>query len=130
MKRRGALGLSVLSMALLLLVCLLTARDTAVIGRWATTVEVAQVAVMDVDFTFDGEGTYTCAIHVGAEDLSLQGRYKAQRGKLFLSDGLDYRIDPKVYDTYKIEGDVLTIRAGSGGELDGIFPLELKRVRE
>lgn len=130
MKRRLAIALSALVLLIALPLCLLTGEDRAVIGRWEATAEVAQVAVMEVEFTFDEEGVYTCAIHTSLGDGFAQGHYKAKRGKLFLSDGMDYEIDAKVYDTYVLSGDTLTIQGGAGGELDGLFPLELKRSVE
>ncbi len=37
-------------------------------------------------------------------DLDSEGNFKAEEGKLYLSDGLDYDIDPEVYDNYEFNG--------------------------
>lgn len=131
MRRRVALVIGALVVLMILPLYWLNTPDKNVEGRWEATVETAGIE-LEVAFTFDGDGVYTCALrsdYAGeSQEASAQGRYEARGGRLYLSRGLDYRVDPKVYDAYAIRGDVLTIRGGSGGALDELFPLELQRV--
>lgn len=46
-------------------------------------------------------------------DLNMEGNFKAEDGKLFLSSGLDSSVDENVYDLYTLDGDTLTIDAGT-----------------
>lgn len=130
MRRREALVIGGLVVLMFLPLYWLNTPDKNVVGRWEATVETAGVE-LEVAFTFDGDGVYTCALRSQlAGEASAQGRYEARGGRLLLSRGLDYRVDPKVYDTYSIQRDTLTIQGGSGGALDGLFPLKLKRVEQ
>lgn len=68
---------------------------------------------------------------ISPEDLSGSGNYKAKDGKLYLSDGLEYQVDPAVYDLYQLEGDVMTIEAGTAALEEGmesVYPMVLNRV--
>lgn len=38
-----------------------------------------------------------------------EGNYRAEKGKLYLSDGVDSVVDMTVYETYTLEGDTLTL---------------------
>lgn len=68
------------------------------------------------------------------EDSKSEGKYKADGGKLFLSDGLDYEIDENVYDTYNLDGDVLTLTNTFGGDAEdedlirSLYPIVLKKA--
>lgn len=65
------------------------------------------------------------------EDLAGEGNYETKDGKLFLSDGLDYHVDPEVYYTYTVEGDTMTFLSSVGDadeELQEMFPIELKKI--
>lgn len=66
-------------------------------------------------------------------DMESAGQYKAEDGKLYLTEDVDVEPVGGVYNTYKIEGDTLTIEAGTE-ELDDemaeiLFPLVLKRAK-
>ena len=66
-----------------------------------------------------------------ADELAGEGNYETKDGKLFLSDGLDYRVDPEVYYTYTIDGDSMSFLSGVGTDEDEFaefFPLQLTRV--
>lgn len=66
------------------------------------------------------------------DELTSEGKYKAKDGKLYLSDGLDYEPDPAGYNEYKLEGDTLTLDAGTESEEDYaefLFPMVLTRVK-
>ncbi|MBQ3011321.1 MAG: hypothetical protein IJD81_09040 [Oscillospiraceae bacterium] len=56
------------------------------------------------------------------DTLLLEGNYKAEDGKLFLSDGLEYNIDENVYETYEIDGDTVTITGGVNVEEEELLP--------
>lgn len=65
-------------------------------------------------------------------EFASEGNYKAEDGKLHLSDGLDNEIDPEVYNTYELDGDTLTLDAGTEAEEDYaefMFPMTLKRSK-
>jgi len=59
--------------------------------------------------------------------ISVEGKYKTEGGKLYMAD--DGAIDERVYQTYKIEGDTLTITASSDAMLNetGMFPMTFKK---
>lgn len=66
-----------------------------------------------------------------ADELAGDGNYETKDGKLFLSDGLDYKVDPEVYYTYTIDGDSMSFLSGVGTDEDEFaefFPLQLTRV--
>lgn len=66
-------------------------------------------------------------------DMESAGQYKAEDGKLYLTEDVEVEPVGGVYNTYTIEGDTLTIDAGTE-ELEGemaelLFPLVLKRAK-
>lgn len=65
------------------------------------------------------------------ESLAGEGNYKTGDGRLYLSAGLNYIPDEKVYHNYTIEGDTLTLLdlVGGGDEVTDMFPMELKKVK-
>lgn len=59
--------------------------------------------------------------------------YKAEDGKLYMSEDLETEIDTAVYNTYKLDGDTLTLEVGTE-ELDEemaqyMFPMTLTRSK-
>lgn len=65
------------------------------------------------------------------EGLNTQGNYKAANGKLYMSDTLEHTIDPKIYETYTLEGNVLTLTGYVGddeGSFEGNYPLVFTKV--
>lgn len=62
--------------------------------------------------------------------LENEGYYTAKDGKLCMSESLDTRPDPEVYEEYTLEGDTLTITAGSteNETEEGIYPLVFKKT--
>ena len=42
-------------------------------------------------------------------DITAEGKFKAKDGKLFLSAGLEYEVDERVYETYTLDGTTLTL---------------------
>lgn len=65
-----------------------------------------------------------------AGKLNSEGKYKAKDGKLWMSSGLEYDVDPELYDLYSISGSTLTIEAGtvSQGEVALVYPLVLQKT--
>lgn len=66
-------------------------------------------------------------------DMESAGQYKAEDGKLYLTEDVEVEPVGGVYNTYTIEGDTLTIDAGTE-ELEDemaelLFPLVLKRAK-
>ncbi len=78
-----------------------------------------------VDTMFDAE-----AITQSLGDAGGEGNYQAKDGKLYLSDGLDNRVDPESYYTYTLDGDVMTLQGavGEDSEFAGMFPMTLTRI--
>lgn len=68
------------------------------------------------------------------KDAKSEGKYKAENGKLYLSESLDAEVDINVYDTYTLEGDVLTLTATYGADeeetdmMKSVYPIVLKKA--
>lgn len=67
------------------------------------------------------------------EGSKTEGKYEAKDGKLYTTDDPDADIDEDVYDTYTLEGDVLTLTATYGSDADenlmkSVYPVVLKKV--
>ncbi len=60
-------------------------------------------------------------------EMESEGKFEAADGKLFMSDGLNYDIDKNYYETYTLEGNVLTITGDSEGVNDGMYPMVFKK---
>ena len=68
------------------------------------------------------------------EEAKMEGNYKAEDGKLYLSDGVDKEIDENMYEVYELKGSKLTFKETVGSEADedmlkALFPLEFKKVK-
>ena len=65
-----------------------------------------------------------------AGKINSEGKYKAKDGKLWMSSGLEYDVDPELYALYSISGSTLTIEAGtvSQGEVALVYPLVLQKT--
>ena len=65
-----------------------------------------------------------------AGKINSEGKYKAKDGKLWMSSGLEYDVNPELYDLYSISGSTLTIEAGtvSQGEVALVFPVVLQKI--
>ena len=68
------------------------------------------------------------------EDAKTEGKYKAEAGKLYMTDEKDEEINEDIYDTYTLEGDVLTLTATFGGNeedndmMKSVYPIVLKKA--
>ncbi len=60
---------------------------------------------------------------ISIEDLNYSGNFKNKDGKLYLSDGLEYQVDPAVYDLYELEGDTLTVDYRALSDADTVVNL-------
>lgn len=66
-----------------------------------------------------------------AGKINSEGKYKTKDGKLWMSSGLEYDVDPESYDYYSIAGNILTIEEGSPSEGEAstvIYPLVLEKI--
>ena len=66
-----------------------------------------------------------------AAEFKSEGKYKAKDGKLWLSAGLEYHVDPEVYEHYSIAGNTLTIEEGTVSqdeELTRLYPLVFQKT--
>ena len=65
-------------------------------------------------------------------EFSSEGKYKAEKGKLYMTESLDEVINPAIYNTYTLDGDTLTLEAGTEVLEDGMeimFPMVLTRSK-
>lgn len=62
-------------------------------------------------------------------EAAMSGNFEVKGDKLFLSDGLDYAVDPAVYEVFTLEGDTLTLVENVGAEDDsfGLYPVVFTR---
>ena len=90
----------------------------------AITVEEAwELDGIDVDALVNAEAIREAFAEIGSE-----GNYRAADGKLFLSEGKEFRVDPEVYTRYEISGDTLTLLETVGGESVVEFPVTLTKA--
>ena len=68
------------------------------------------------------------------KEAKTEGKYQAKDGKLFNTQSLDEEIDENVYDTYTLEGDVLTLTESFGMDDEDadmmtlVYPIILKKA--
>ena len=90
----------------------------------AITVEEAwELDGIDVDALVNAEAIREAFAEIGSE-----GNYRTADGKLFLSEGKEFRVDPEVYTRYEISGDTLTLLETVGGESVVEFPVTLTKA--
>lgn len=67
-----------------------------------------------------------------SEDLSKSGKYKAEDGKLYLSNAPEEEINESAFETYVIDGDTVTITGGINiDESESLpYPFTLTKVSE
>ena len=65
-----------------------------------------------------------------AGKINSEGKYKTKDGKLWMSSGLEYDVNPELYDLYSVSGGTLTIEVGpvSQGEVALAFPVVLQKI--
>ncbi len=133
MKRIYAAGiLAILTVLAVVLMCLMP-KGGALTGSWEAAVDLGEAPVV-LRYTFCDDGTYTCAVAPDRASLTdgvqLRGNYLARGSKLYMSEGPDYRIDPEVYDLFRLEGDELTLLENSAADMSGFYPLTMTRAAE
>lgn len=63
--------------------------------------------------------------------MEQEGKYKAEEGKLYTSAGLEYEVDPTMYENYTLEGKTLTLLSfvGEGVGVDEtIYPMVFNKI--
>ena len=55
-----------------------------------------------------------------------EGKYKTSDGKLYMSAGLEYNVDPECYELYEIQGDVMTVTEGVN--MEDIYPYVMEKI--
>lgn len=66
-----------------------------------------------------------------AEGMKQEGKFKAKDGRLYTSAGLEYEVDPAVYETYTLEGTTLTLLEYVGedaGDTMNVYPMVFNKV--
>lgn len=67
-----------------------------------------------------------------ASEVAAEGKFKAADGKLHTSAGLEYEVDPSMYETYTLEGDTLTLLEYVGGDENemgvNVYPMVFVKV--
>ena len=65
-----------------------------------------------------------------AASMVAEGNFQVKDGKLHLSDSLETAIDETVYETYTLEGDVLTLVTPSETDetTDFLYPMTFNKV--
>ena len=65
-----------------------------------------------------------------ADGMTSEGNFKAEDGKLFMSDGLENGIDEEIYETYEMDGDEFRLLTAVGQNVDeSIYPMIFKKVK-
>ena len=64
-------------------------------------------------------------------ELERSGKFAVDDGKIFLSESLDSEVDKSIYEIYTIEGNTLTIDAGTALSEDelNIYPMVFQKVK-
>ncbi len=112
--------------------------------KYAEDMIAAQGAEMSVDELFEMMGTSLDEMveqsfsEEGLDEITdeynFDGNFTAVDGKLCLSDGTDYKVDPNLYFTYTFAGDTALTLTGSSGYqadedlFDGFYPLTMNKV--
>ena len=66
-----------------------------------------------------------------AEGMKQEGKFKAKDGKFYTSAGLEYEVDPAVYETSTLEGTTLTLLENVGedaGDTMNVYPMVFNKV--
>lgn len=66
------------------------------------------------------------------DNLFDEGNFEAEDGKLYLSDGYDYAVDPNSYETYELSDNQLVLTNATGPDLDeedlAAYPITFEKV--
>lgn len=93
--------------------------------------DILQAAGMTMDDLLAEIVTDDMAVEMAAEVAS-EGKFKAADGKLYTSAGLEYEVDPAVYETYTLDGDTLTLLEYVGDDADAsgenVYPMVFVKI--
>lgn len=64
------------------------------------------------------------------DEVYQEGKYKAEDGKFYISAGLEYEIDPEVYETYTLDGNTFTLTSSVGGNdtVYSVYPMVFEKI--
>ena len=64
------------------------------------------------------------------DEVDCEGKYAIKGDKLLLSAGLEYDVDPEIYEVFVLEGDKLTMQEGAGAEKDEFvtYPYTMTKI--
>ena len=97
-------------------------------GLEMTVDELLEQSDVDLDALMDEAFSNAMGDEV-LEGLSSSGNYEARDSKLYLSDGVEYAIDEEIYDTYTLDGKVLTfLEASYDNTMTELYPLTFEKV--
>lgn len=67
-----------------------------------------------------------------ADEFFNEGNFEADDGKLYMSDGYDYAVDPNSYETYELSDNQLVLTSGVDPEFDeedlAAYPITFEKV--
>lgn len=98
-------------------------------GVEMTADEIMELAGMNMDDLINSVFTEEMLDEL-VSGMEQEGNFEAKNGKLYTSAGLDYDVDPEVYETYELDGDELTLLEYHGDDDDvmDIYPMEFEKV--
>ena len=56
-------------------------------------------------------------------EATMEGNYEVKGDKLFLSDGLEYDVDPAIYEVIELDGNTMTWIENVGSDELGLYPI-------
>lgn len=78
------------------------------------------------------EAFSTESIESIADEFFNEGNFEADDGKLYMSDGYDYAVDPNSYETYELSDNQLVLTSGVDPEFDeedlAAYPITFEKV--
>ena len=105
---------------------------SAALGVEMPIEELLEYAGISMDAIMDGIFTQEL-IDGMVSGVNSAGKFVAEEGKLYLSAGLSYEVDKSIYESYTLEGKVLTLLEFiSGEEVDSftkaLYPMVFNKV--
>lgn len=106
----------------------------AQMGLEMTVEEMLEASGMDLDALMEqsmAELDMESLIDQMVEEASLKGNYDAKDGKLYLSAGLEYKVDTSTYENYTLDGSTLTLTSAVGvltDSFEGLYPVAFEKV--
>lgn len=107
--------------------------DEAIEGVLGMSMDEAMESFLGSDIESYVQSVMGDTWDVLADNLQEEGKYKVESGKLFLSAGLDYNVDPNVYHPYTLQDGVLILESIVGGDENStekaLYPLSFHAVK-